>query len=94
MTAEIRYLGDPARHFWLTRSVARAMGLNLYDAMAQGHLNAPDYAKLVTDCRKCPNVDRCEAWLSICRDIPVDAPEHCANRHSLRTLSRLESRRA
>ena len=22
-------LGDPAKHFWLTRSVARAMGLSL-----------------------------------------------------------------
>ncbi len=44
MSAEVRFLGDPARHFWLTRSVARTMGISLSEAMAVGHLSAPDYA--------------------------------------------------
>ena len=30
----VQPLGDPAMHFWLTRSVARAMGLSLSEAMA------------------------------------------------------------
>ena len=33
-------LGDPARHFWLTRSVARIMGVNLSEAMSEGRLSA------------------------------------------------------
>lgn len=91
MNAEIRYLGDPARHFWLTRSVARAMGLSLYDAMATGALSAPDYAELVTTCRRCPNVGACEAWLAACRPGLCDAPEHCLNAEALERLRHRKS---
>ncbi len=51
-------LGDPAKHFWLTRSVARAMGLSLSEAMAEDRLSALDYADLVTRCRTCQRVTR------------------------------------
>lgn len=56
-------LGDPARHFWMTRSVARAMGLSLTEAMAEGTLSQKAYADLLTRCRSCRFVTECEAWL-------------------------------
>lgn len=64
MSCEIRYLGDPSRHFWMTRSVARALGLNLSDAMDRGLLGVQDYADMVTKCRQCPHIRACEAWLA------------------------------
>ncbi|WP_371225884.1 DUF6455 family protein [Roseovarius sp. 2305UL8-3] len=79
MNAEIRFLGDPARHFWLTRSVARTMGISLSEAMAMGYLSAPDYAKLVNTCRTCPNASQCEAWLGERRAALPEAPDHCMN---------------
>lgn len=88
MGAEIRYLGDPARHFWLTRSVARAMGVSLADAMANGELTASEYADLVTRCRQCPNVAACEQWLATCRPGQCDAPGHCLNAEPLARLQR------
>lgn len=90
MSAEIRYLGDPARHFWLTRSVARTMGLNLSAAMAAGRLSATGYAEMVNTCRKCPNTSQCEAWLASSRAGPSDAPAHCANAAAFQRLARNE----
>lgn len=88
MNAEIRHLGDPARHFWLTRSVARTMGVNLSEAMAAGQLSAPGYAQMVNSCRKCRNTARCEAWLSVGRGAPASAPDHCPNAGVLSRLAR------
>ncbi|MGR3636135.1 MAG: DUF6455 family protein [Shimia sp.] len=64
MTASIAFLGDPATHFWLTRSMARTLGVSLSEAMACDALSATDYAKMVTRCRSCRYVDDCQAWLS------------------------------
>lgn len=79
MSAEIRHLGDPARHFWLTRSVARTLGINLSEAMAMGQLSASGYADLVNKCRMCPHARLCEDWLSVSHPAPARAPGHCAN---------------
>ena len=72
-------LGDPARHFWLTRSVARTMGVNLSEAMSEGRLSAQGYAQMVTQCRKCPFVSQCENWLAHSATEISQAPEGCAN---------------
>lgn len=90
MTAEIHTLGDPATHFWLTRSVARVMGVSLSQAMANGDLSARDYGEMITTCRTCPHVAQCQAWLGTPRDGVADAPDHCLNR---RVMTRLASGR-
>ncbi|MGH1356180.1 MAG: DUF6455 family protein [Thalassovita sp.] len=72
-------LGDPARHFWLTRSVARSMGLNFSEALTEGRISPQGYAQLVTQCRKCPHVDQCESWLSQAGFGATEAPSHCPN---------------
>ncbi len=87
MTAQIAYLGDPTLHFWLTRSVARAVDVSLSEAMAQGLLSARAYADMVTNCRQCPNVSRCEAWLAENGAGAPQVPEHCANCSILNALA-------
>lgn len=70
-------LGDPARHFWMTRSVARAMGLNLSEAMMSGELAPDDYAEMVTCCRGCALVEACERWLGNQAGISAAPPPGC-----------------
>ncbi|MDQ2090132.1 DUF6455 family protein [Marimonas arenosa] len=79
-------LGDPAVHFWLTRSVARAMGVNLSQAMATGRISAQDYEEMVTACCGCMHVAGCQAWLAteaVVRSAPFEA---CAHRTVLERL--------
>lgn len=56
--------GAPETHFWLTRSVARAMGVNLSKAMASGRMSADEYAQMIERCRCCALVMACQAWLA------------------------------
>jgi hypothetical protein len=81
-------LGDPQLHFWLTRSVARVMGVSLSEAMANDQLSAHDYADLVTECRACSKVESCKAWLAEQLDVKPSAPPGCANSRPLETLAR------
>lgn len=84
-----QHLGDPTLHFWLTRSVAKAMGLNLSEAMANSRLTTAEYAAMVTACRQCPRVDSCQCWLGDQRTLAQDTPPGCANADLLRELARL-----
>lgn len=86
MTAILARLGDPNRAFWLTRSVARAIGVNLSEAMQQGDLSAADYSAMVTRCRMCLHADSCEAWLAVNGGGAERAPEYCANADLLNAL--------
>ena len=88
MTAVLRYLGDPNRAFWLTRSVARAVGVNLSEAMYRGDLCAADYAAMVTRCRMCARAGACEQWLAENGAGAAEVPGHCANAGVLNALIR------
>ncbi len=72
-------LGDIERHFWLTRSVARVLGISLSEAMADGRMSAGDYAQMVTRCRAGGCHQMCEHWLACPTNARSKAPEHCAN---------------
>jgi len=87
MTAIVLHLGDPNLAFWLTRSVARAVGVNLSEAMHEGALSAADYTAMVTRCRMCAHVDTCQAWLAIHGAAAERVPDHCANADLLNGLS-------
>ena len=82
-------LGDPARHFFMTRSVARMMGLSLSEEMQNGHLAPAAYAGMVTCCRGCALVEACEEWLA--RQVPGQAgtPPGCCNAELLNQLRNL-----
>ncbi|MCR9114024.1 MAG: DUF6455 family protein [Rhodobacteraceae bacterium] len=88
MGAHIMPLGDPNRHFWITRSIARAMDINLSDAMSTNRLTPSDYATMVTRCRMCPHVERCLKWLGESGGAAQAAPEFCANADWLNGLAR------
>ncbi|MBU2963739.1 hypothetical protein KO516_23495 [Citreicella sp. C3M06] len=83
-----RPLGDPARHFWMTRSVARVMGLSLAEEMRCGRLEAEEYARMVTSCRGCPVVSSCESWLGRQTCIAASAPQGCCISATLARLRR------
>lgn len=80
-------LGDPNLHFWLTRSMARSMGVSLSDAIAEGRLSARSYADLVMQCRACPNTADCQTWLG--GQIPgtEEVPGFCLHARSFRNLT-------
>lgn len=80
-------MGDPAKHFWLTRSVARSMGLNFSEALCDGRISPQGYAKLVTQCRKCSCVTQCEQWLAQAGIAADTAPSHCPNAPILNDLN-------
>ncbi|MBO9467501.1 hypothetical protein J7443_19840 [Tropicibacter sp. R15_0] len=84
-----QYLGDPARHFFMTRSVARTMGLSLSEEMQAGTLDAAAYARMVTNCRGCALVEACEQWLAQQSDLVNTPPPGCCNGDTLTKLCRL-----
>ena len=81
-------LGDPATHFFMTRSVARVMGLSLNEAMQCGELAPDAYASMVTRCRGCALVEACQEWLATQTEISTTPPPGCCN---AAMLSRLKS---
>ena len=81
-------LGDPARHFFMTRSVARVMGLNLNEAMKIGSLAPDTYADMVTNCQGCALVSACEKWLARQMNLTATPPPGCCNSTVLSDLKR------
>ncbi|WP_146344165.1 DUF6455 family protein [Phaeobacter marinintestinus] len=81
--------GEFQRHFWLTRSVARVMGINFTEAMAEGQLTDGEFTDLVSNCRASGCSGFCEIWLSAQTDTPDAAPVHCPNASALNRLQRL-----
>lgn len=81
-------LGDPALHFWLTRSVGRVMGVSFTEAISRDRLSAKDYAEMVTTCRGCDQVANCQLWLSRQTEITKTAPPNCRNKDVLQALAR------
>jgi hypothetical protein len=87
-------LGDIERHFWLTRSVARSIGVNLSEAMAENRLIPEDYTTMVTKCRAEGCHEACQRWLAAQTTAIVDGPpEYCANVELFRHLATTGKRR-
>ena len=80
-------LGDIDKHFWLTRSAARCVGVSLTEALADGQLSPEGYAELITRCRTCPNGQRCEVWLATQQEWAGAVPDFCANANALNALN-------
>jgi len=81
-------LGGIERHFWLTRSVSRVVGVNLTDAMSEKRLGPDGYSTMVTQCRAAGCHEACQRWLAAQTGAhPTGPPEYCANADMLRRLS-------
>ena len=87
MKLDVLPLGDPVMHFWLTRSAARAMGINLSESIAEGRLSVQAYSEMVTNCRQCAFVEACQKWLAT---MAVPRGEAFAQCHNKAQLDRLQ----
>ncbi|MDV7270424.1 DUF6455 family protein [Thioclava sp. A2] len=84
--------GNIDLNFWLTRSLARKMGVNLTEAMHSGFLTQEDFAQMITACRCCAHGETCLAYLSESGGPAETAPECCSNKEILGELSALMRR--
>ncbi|MBS0123888.1 DUF6455 family protein [Thetidibacter halocola] len=81
-------LGDPARHFFMTRSVARVMGLSLSEEMKSGRLKPETYTAMVNACQTCALVEACESWLGRQAALSASPTPGCRNSAILTELAR------
>lgn len=84
-------LGDPDRHFWLARSVARVIGLDLGAAVTRGDLSRDDYRAMINRCRTCPIVAACQTWLGASCGQAEAPPPGCLIADELDRLKRTTS---
>lgn len=81
--------GNVDLHFWITRGMARRMGVNLTEAMHDGALTQADFAAMITSCRGCSGAQGCLAFLSEHPEQVGAAPDWCRIGAVLRELSAL-----
>lgn len=79
MQHQFRPLGDINTHFWMTLGMARAVGVNLTDALHSGQITRPQYAQIVTRCRGCEIGGICTKWLAEQTNIAEEVPTSCEN---------------
>ena len=79
--------GDMSHHFWMTRGVARSMGLNLTESMKTGGLSAEGYEAMVNRCRCCALVEQCVQWLASQQHQASSPPPGCAISEPLLNLA-------
>lgn len=79
-------------NFWLTRSLARKMGVNLTQTMHHGFLTQEDFAQMISACRCCGHGDACMAYLAESHGPAEAAPSYCSNGEILGELSALMRR--
>ncbi len=61
--------------FWQAQAMARAIGVNLTDALAEGLIDRNRYSDLVARCTLCPHMGECGKWMgSVCA---TAAPSFC-----------------
>jgi hypothetical protein len=76
-------------HFWLTRGMARRLGVNLTEALQQGVITRGDYADLLARCRACADTQACIEFLAEHPDRAAAPPEGCLEADVLNELRKL-----
>jgi len=72
-------LGDARAHFWRVIKMAQASDVDLSTALDEGKINIAEYADMITSCRSCTEVARCDRLLG--EEAHDSAPpEYCVNR--------------
>lgn len=71
-------LGNARDHFWRVIKMAKANRVDMSDALDRGAISESDYADMITRCRSCGQVGKCDRLLA---DMPkLDAaPGYCEN---------------
>jgi hypothetical protein len=73
-------------HFWITRGMARRMGVNLARSVQDGALTQAGFAELIMACQGCGRGEMCLSLLSE-RGSSADVPPlNCPNKAKLEAL--------
>lgn len=77
---------DAPRAWWLTRGMARIIGVNLPQAVLDGWLGRSELAGLISRCDGCSQSAQCNDWLA--RSARASGlPEFCPNKAALEALA-------
>ena len=79
-------IGDMNFHYWLTLGMAKAVGVNLTNALHEGRISRAQYADIVTRCCGCTWGGGCVDWLAKQTDIADEVPLSCANHDTFKAL--------
>lgn len=77
--------------FWLMRSAARKLCVDLREAMNIGDFTAQEYAAMVANCCKCSVVGECQAWLDQPQASTKCTLSGCVNANALAEMANLQS---
>ncbi len=78
-------LGDAREHFWRVIKMAKACEVDLSTALDDDKINIAEYADMITGCRGCEQVEKCDRLLA--ETAHVDgAPGYCVNRETFAEL--------
>ena len=80
-------LGDAREHFWRVIKMAKACEVDLSTALDEDKINIAAYADMITGCRGCAQVERCDRLLA--EQVHIEqAPNYCVNRETFAELRR------
>ena len=69
----------------LTRGMARAVGVNLVEAVQDGWYARAELARLVDRCAACGLSDHCTGWLAVTQRAET-LPDYCHNKAEIEAL--------
>ncbi len=70
----------------LTRGMARALGVNLIEAVTEGWYSRADLARLVESCATCGMAEHCSSWLAVTPRAD-SLPSYCRNKAEIEVLT-------
>jgi hypothetical protein len=77
--------GEAPLAYGMTRGMARAIGVDLVQAVTEGWMSREELGTLVAACAKCDHAARCLSWLAGAGTAPV-LPAYCVNKSDLEAL--------
>lgn len=77
---------DAPKAWWLTRGMARVLGVNLPRAVVDGWLRRDELEDLVANCAACGRGAVCESWL-VRSGAESAMPDFCPNRPGIEALA-------
>ncbi|MBP9184842.1 MAG: hypothetical protein KBF78_17035 [Fuscovulum sp.] len=77
---------EAPRAWWLTRGMARIIGVNLSQAVVDGWLSRDELAGIVARCEGCRLQTSCDRWLAL-SGRERSMPDFCPNKPVIESLS-------
>lgn len=77
---------EAPRAWWLTRGMARIVGVSLPQAVVEGWLSREELAAIVGRCDACIRANQCDAWIAQ-SGAETRMPGFCPNKPVIEALS-------